>query len=88
MEETFGARLMRLRREKQFNQGELAQQAGVRQSLISMLEHGGRTGEKLQLGIALRLADALGVTVEYLATGRTRPRAKRAPQPDAAEGAA
>lgn len=77
MEETFGARLVRLRQKQGWNQGELASKTGVRQSLISMLESGTRKGEKLTVDNALALAAALQVSVEYLILGQQPKRQRR-----------
>lgn len=79
MHETFGERLARLRKAAGLAQGALATQAGIVQSLVSMLEHDLRDGLKIELATALTLARILGVSVEYLATGQEtlgRPRRK------------
>lgn len=77
MEETFCARLVRLRQKQGWNQGELATKAAVQQSLISMLESGERKGDKMQVGTALALADALQVSVHYLVRGVEPKRSRR-----------
>jgi transcriptional regulator with XRE-family HTH domain len=63
---TLGAKVKQLRRERHWRQIDLAVHAGVRQSLISELEHGRKddtTGHNL-----LKLARALDVSVNYLLT--------------------
>ena len=72
MSEVFGQRLARLRKQAGLKQGDLAKIMHVQQSFVSMLEHGGRHGEKVQAGTLLRIATRLGVSMEYLLTGRHR----------------
>jgi transcriptional regulator with XRE-family HTH domain len=64
---TFGERIVYLRSKKNLSQSELARQAGIPYSTLCSLETGLRSGEKVSLGIAKRLALALGVTLDYLA---------------------
>lgn len=61
---TFGTRLKRYRTAKGLTQQALSLLSGVRQSLISELETGTRQDTKGH--IVLRLAQALGITVEAL----------------------
>lgn len=76
MGESFGSRLVRLRRKAGFlQQGEFAKAIKVTQPFLSMLERDARQGEKVQAGTLLRIARPLGVSVEYLLTGRERTRA-------------
>lgn len=77
MGETFGERLTRLRQQAGLQQGRLAAIAGIRQSMLSMLEADQRDGAKIQAITAIRLAEALEVSVEYLITGEERPRRRR-----------
>jgi transcriptional regulator with XRE-family HTH domain len=64
---TFGERIVHLRSKKRLSQSELARQAGIPYSTLCSLEKGLRSGEKVSLGIAKRLALVLGVTLDYLA---------------------
>jgi transcriptional regulator with XRE-family HTH domain len=61
---SLGTRLRRYRKLRRFSQEELSQTARVRRSLISELETGTRQDTKSH--IVLRLAQALGITVEML----------------------
>jgi transcriptional regulator with XRE-family HTH domain len=64
---SFGDRIIYLRSKRNLSQSELARQAGIPYSTLCSLETGLRSGEKVSLGIAKRLALALGVTLDYLA---------------------
>jgi transcriptional regulator with XRE-family HTH domain len=64
---TFGERIIYLRSKKNLSQSELVRQAGIPYSTLCSLETGLRSGEKVSLGIAKRLALALSVTLDYLA---------------------
>jgi transcriptional regulator with XRE-family HTH domain len=64
---TLGERIIYLRSKKHLSQSQLARQAGIPYSTLCSLEKGLRSGEKVSLGIAKRLALALGVTLDYLA---------------------
>jgi transcriptional regulator with XRE-family HTH domain len=77
MAESFAQRLVRLREREELSQVAVARRVGVTQSMLSMLEDGKREGAKVQAGVFLALADALGVTPEYLLTGEERPRRRR-----------
>ena len=62
---TLGEKIRKLRQQRHWLQHELAQRSGVRQALISELEHGRKTdttGRNL-----CKLAVALGVSLDYLA---------------------
>jgi transcriptional regulator with XRE-family HTH domain len=61
---SLGTRLRRYRTLKRFSQAQLSEKARVRRSLISELETGTRQDTKSH--IVLRLAQALGITVEML----------------------
>lgn len=65
--ETFGERLFNLRLDKHWTVTELSEVAGVSASCISLYE---RDLSEPRLFTALCLADALGVTLDYLVTGR------------------
>jgi transcriptional regulator with XRE-family HTH domain len=67
MPQSFGKRLTALREKRGLSQIELARLASVAPSTLNYLEHDIRSGEKLSLGIAKRLALALGVTLDHLA---------------------
>lgn len=87
MHETMGARMRRLRNEAGLQQQTLAEQAQVPQSLLSMLEKGQRQGDTIAVGAAVRIAAALGCSVEYLVTGQERrPVRKRKPRTLASVG--
>lgn len=77
---TFGQRLRRLRRERQWRQAELARRAGVTGWRISRYELG--TGSPNAQAL-VRLAAALGVSADFLLTGR-RTAAQVAPEEFAA----
>jgi DNA-binding XRE family transcriptional regulator len=64
---TLGERIIYLRAKKNLSQSALARQASIPYSTLCSLEKGLRSGEKVSLGIAKRLALALGVTLDYLA---------------------
>ena len=76
MAENFGERLRRLRERAGLRQGKLAEIARAPQSLISMLERGVRDGDSVKGITLLLMAQALGVSVEYLLTGK-RPTSRR-----------
>ena len=63
-------RLRDLREAKGMSQAELAEELGVHQSTITSLELG---RYEPRLLTAICLADVLGVTLDYLATGRGDP---------------
>ena len=62
----FSQRLKRLRERRGFSQNALAKTSGVAQAVIQRLEAGARDAEHLSVGVARRLARALGVSVDYL----------------------
>ena len=64
--ESIGARLRRIRTMRGWTQIQLAEQAGLLQHTTSQLESGAQKGECMQLGTAMRLAWALGVSVDTL----------------------
>ncbi len=65
--ETFGVRLRRLRTERGFKIAGLARTVLVTEAAIRNLETGESKGASFVVGV--RLADALGVDVHYLAFG-------------------
>ena len=62
----FNVRLKQLRERRGFTQNGLAKASGVAQPVIQRLEAGARDVEHLSVGVARRLARALGVSVDYL----------------------
>jgi transcriptional regulator with XRE-family HTH domain len=66
--EAIGARLARLRRAKGWNQKELGRRMGLRGSQISKLERGSVSP---RADILPRLSEVLGVSADYLLTGRS-----------------
>ena len=62
---TIGARIKALRQKKGWSQRALARLAGVRHATLAELETGKRT--ETRTDIARRLAQTLGVTLDYLA---------------------
>jgi transcriptional regulator with XRE-family HTH domain len=83
MSESFAHRLVRLREHEGLSQIALARRVGLTQSMLSLLEDGKREGGKVQAAVFLALADALGVTPEYLLTGEERRRPRRRAKPTA-----
>jgi transcriptional regulator with XRE-family HTH domain len=63
---TIGERILRLRERKEMTQSKLAAEADVPVSTISMVEAGVRSGEGLSVKTARKIANALGVTLDYL----------------------
>jgi transcriptional regulator with XRE-family HTH domain len=59
-----GARIKRIREDRQWSQAELSRRSGVRQALISELESGKK--RDTAGGILKRLALTLGVSIDYL----------------------
>jgi transcriptional regulator with XRE-family HTH domain len=62
----FRERLRHLRERRGWNQNELAKRSGVAQAVIHRLEAGVRGVDHLSVGVARRLARALGVSVDHL----------------------
>lgn len=71
LQETIGARLKRLRTERRISQGELSRRSGVPQRTISAYE-----AERMQPAYpnGVALATALGVSADYLYTGKEKPK--------------
>jgi transcriptional regulator with XRE-family HTH domain len=63
---TIGERITHLRTNKEMSQSALAKASDVPISVISMLEGGVRSGEKIRVETARKLANALTVTLDYL----------------------
>ena len=59
-----GEKIHRLRKERRFTQTELAERAGVSQTIISRLERKARTN--VNADVLKGLAKALGCTTDYL----------------------
>ena len=64
--ESIGARLRRIRTMRGWTQVQLAEQSGLLQHTISQIESGAQKGECMQLATAMRLAWALGVSLDAL----------------------
>jgi len=81
--DAFGKRLRERREQAGFSQTEVAKQTGIIQRDLSLLERGKK--QALWAGTLLRLAEALGCSLDYL-VGRTddptpptkRPRSRKA----------
>jgi transcriptional regulator with XRE-family HTH domain len=63
---TIGERVEQLRSKRGMRQSALAEAAHVPLSTINMLEAGVRSGEGLRVKTARRIANALGVTLDFL----------------------
>lgn len=70
MQESFGERLRRIRKEKRLNQADLAERTGFQPSAISHFESGRRAPSFDNLK---KLADALAVTTDFLLGRATVP---------------
>jgi transcriptional regulator with XRE-family HTH domain len=66
MAKTFGERIVYERTLKGWSQSELAKRAGIPLPTLNALEHGRRSGRRVAVEIAQKLARALGVTLDYL----------------------
>jgi transcriptional regulator with XRE-family HTH domain len=66
---TIGERITRLRMRRNMSQTELARLSGVPLSVINMVEAGVRSGERLRVETARKLAAALVVTLDHLCGG-------------------
>lgn len=62
----FRMRLKQLRERRGLTQNGLAKTSGVAQAVIHRLEAGTREMEHLSVGVAMRLARTLGVSVDHL----------------------
>jgi len=63
---TMGERIVYLRKKKGWSQAELARQAAIGQSTLHGYESGTRAARGMSVDVAIRLARALGVSVDYL----------------------
>lgn len=63
---TIGDRIKRLRERRGLTQGALAKSARVPLSTLNVVERGIRKGERLSVETVIRLARALGVSLDYL----------------------
>ncbi|MDO5563572.1 MAG: helix-turn-helix transcriptional regulator, partial [Synergistaceae bacterium] len=73
--ETFGARLNRLRKEKGLKRCDIAEPLGVDAETIARYE---REEREPKASDAVKIADVLGVSLEYLVTGVVSPQLRRA----------
>lgn len=64
---SIGKRMERQRLQRGMSITVLARAAGVSKSLISQLESGVRDGNRTALGMIQKIAQALGVSIDYLA---------------------
>lgn len=64
--ENLGSRIQSLRRRQGLNQRDLGERAGLDRAYVSMLENGRRN---VSVGVLLRIAGALDISVEELLTG-------------------
>jgi transcriptional regulator with XRE-family HTH domain len=63
---TMGERIVRIRERRGLTPTELSRRANVPLSTLSVVERGIRKGEGLSVATAKRLAEALGVSLDYL----------------------
>lgn len=68
--ETFGARLIRLRKKKGFKRNDIAEPLGVDAETVARYE---REGREPMISDAVIIANILGVAIEYLSTGIALP---------------
>lgn len=73
---TLGGRIALLREERSWTQKVLAQNAGISVAFLSEIENDKRNPST---EVLLRIADALGASLDYLVTGRTEVEASRRP---------
>lgn len=64
---TMADRIRNMRQKRGMSQAALAKLSGVPLSTLSVIEHGKRHAEKLTVTSALKLAEALNVSLDYLA---------------------
>ena len=65
---TLGRRVAAQREDRHWTQRDLAERAGISVAFLSEIENDKRN---LSTEVLLRIADALGASMDYLATGRT-----------------
>jgi len=63
---TMGERIASLRKKNALSQAELARRANIGQSTLHGYESGARSAQGMSVEVAMRLAKALGVSVDYL----------------------
>jgi transcriptional regulator with XRE-family HTH domain len=73
---TVGERIRKVREERGWTQEKLADEAKISKGFLSDVEN---RGKNLSLEILLRIANALGASVEYLATGSGSEATERRP---------
>jgi transcriptional regulator with XRE-family HTH domain len=61
-----GQRIKRIRQLRELTLRQLAQRSGVPASTLSLVESGARDGANLTLATGRKLAEALGVTLDWL----------------------
>lgn len=66
---TLGGRIADLRKRRGWTQRKLAEEAGLSATFISEVE--GNKRKRIGYGSLLSISDALGATLDYLATGQT-----------------
>jgi len=66
--DSVGERVKRLRQRRGLSQRQLAQVASVPQPLLSQIESGKRAGAQIHLAVAARIAFALQVSLDMLAS--------------------
>lgn len=64
---SFGSRLLNIRKEQKISQSELAEKIGIHANVLGRYE---REEASLSIDTVVKLADALGVSIDYIA-GRT-----------------
>ena len=64
---SFGSRLITIRKERKISQGELAEKVGIHANVLGRYE---REEATPSVDVAVKLAEALGVSLDYL-TGKT-----------------
>jgi transcriptional regulator with XRE-family HTH domain len=73
-----GQRIKKLREDKHIRQQELAERAGISVGFLSEIENNHRPSASAR--VLLKIATALGSTIDYLTTGRVEPQAAN-PEP-------
>ena len=63
---TMGERIANMRQRRGMTPSELARRANIPLSTLSVIERGKRKGEGLTVATAKRIAEALGVSLDYL----------------------
>jgi transcriptional regulator with XRE-family HTH domain len=61
-----GERIAKMRQRRGMTPSELARRANIPLSTLSVIERGKRKGEGLTVATAKRIAEALGVSLDYL----------------------